>query len=120
MQDDLARLHLVGEVDGALAVAHPLVALAGIGRRAGVEVGRGVRDAGGQRAEVVAGGDLDDPLLDRLEDARHQRDPDAVAQLDILEAQGRHLLEHRITVLMTVRAPAGGKGDDRLHAGGFH
>jgi hypothetical protein len=42
----------------------------------------------GQKLCVVP--TLIDALLDRLEDARHERDPDAVAQLGILEAQIRH------------------------------
>ena len=98
VQDDLLRLHLVGKIDGALALAQPLVALPGVERGRHVEVGCGVHDAGRQGAEIVARSDLDDAVLNGLQDAGHEDDLDAVAQLHPFETKARHLLEHLVAV----------------------
>ena len=41
-------------------------------------------------------------------DARHESDSDTVAEFDVLEPQRRHFLQHRITILVPMRTPAGG------------
>ena len=67
-------------------------------------------DGGRQGAEVVRGRNLDEPFVNRLDDARHQRHTDAMAELGLLEAQFTDFLDHGVAVLMPVRQPAGGKG----------
>ena len=74
-----------------------------------VDVRRRRGEAGGQRAEVVRGGDADHAVLERAQDARHERNADAVAELDPLEPERRHLLQHRIPIGMPLRQPAGRK-----------
>ncbi len=102
VHDDLPGLHLGGKIDGAFAVPQPLVAFARVGRGRHVEIGRGVHDPRRQRAEIVARGDFDHAVLHGLEDAGHEGDPDAMAQLDPIETHIRHLPEHLIAVLMAV------------------
>ena len=46
-------------------------------------------DPHGQRAEVVQAGDFDFAGIDRLEDARQEADPGAVAQLGVFESPVR-------------------------------
>ena len=74
------------------------------------EIGCRVAHRRGQWAEVVRGRNLDEPFVDRLNDARHQRHTDAVAELGLLEAQLTDFLDHVVAVLMPVGQPAGGKG----------
>jgi hypothetical protein len=67
----------------------------------------------------VRGGNLDEALLDGAKDTGNKRDPDAVAEFGVFEAQGCDLGRHRVAVLMPVGEPAGGQGKDGLHPACF-
>ena len=69
------------------------------------------------RITVVTHANGVDFFLDGAKDAGNQGDADPVAQFRVLEAQRGDLLRHRETVLMPVREPAGGQGEDGLHRG---
>jgi hypothetical protein len=103
VQHHRARADLAGEVEGALGMPQPQGSLARIGAGGHVEVRGRLAVASRQRAEVVQGGDPHHPVLERLDNARHERDADTVAQLHPLEPEVRHLAQHRVAVGMTLR-----------------
>ena len=87
--DQERGVHLGREVDRALRLAQPLLPLLRVGRRGLEKIGRRVDDAHRKRAEIVRRTDLDHALLHGLQDPGHERDPDAVAQLDMARSPGR-------------------------------
>ena len=60
-----------------------------------------------QRAEIVQGGNLDHPGLDRLHDPGDEAQADAVAQLGVLEAEVTDFLKHLAAIGVAVGVPAG-------------
>jgi len=72
-----------------------------------VEVRRGMRDADGQRTEIVERGNLDLARVHGFEDAGHEADADAVAQLGIFKTEVADFAQHGATVGVTVGIPAG-------------
>jgi hypothetical protein len=73
-----------------------------------VKVRRGVRHAHRQRAEIVQAGNLDLARVHRVEDARHEADADAVAQLGVFKAEVADFAQHGASVRVAVGIPAGG------------
>ena len=99
--DALGEIERVeGVLDGQLAVA-----LAGGGKF--VEVRRCAGDADGQRTKVVQAGNFDLAGLHGVEDAGHQAETDAVAQLGVFKAQIADLAQHRAAVGVAGGIPAG-------------
>ena len=107
MQHHDWRLDAFGEfkrlervLDGQFALARAFVGKF-------VEIRRGLVHAHRQRAKIVQAGNLDFARLHRLEDAGHQADADAVAQLRIFKAQVADFAQHRAAIRVTVGIPAG-------------
>ena len=74
-----------------------------------VEVRRGVGDAHRQRTEIVQAGNLDFARVHRFEDAGHEADADAVAQLGVFKTEVADFAQHGAPVRVTMGIPAGGK-----------
>jgi hypothetical protein len=100
MQDDELRLQLHREVDGLKRVLERALPLARIGRGEHVAVRRCVRDLDGERAEVVQAGKAHLALLEHPHDALHEREADAVAELDAVEAEVEEFLQHLLAILV--------------------
>src|SRR5688572_12577629 len=54
-------------------------------------------------------------LFHRPHDTWDKGDSDPVTELDMVKAELRHLLQHRIAILVSVRTPTRGKGEDGFH-----
>ena len=72
-----------------------------------VEIRRGLGHAHRQRAKIVQRGDLDFAGIDRVENARHQTQANAVAEFRELEAEVANLPQHRPAVRVAAGIPAG-------------
>ena len=105
-------LHPLGEFEGLERIAQGHLPLAGTLGGELVNIGRGMGDPNGQRAEVMQAGNLDLPRFDGLDNARHQADASAVAQLGVFKTQFPDFPQHRAAIRVPVGIPTGGK---RIH-----
>ena len=111
------RPHLRREIERAARVPQPLVVLVPVARRGRrlEQIGGRMHHARRQRTEIVRRTDLNETFVQGLEDARHEGDADAVAQLHVLETHPGYLLQHRIPIRVARRAPCGRKRENRVH-----
>ena len=117
MQHDMRSPDPLRELEGPQRMAQPGPALeAGPGRRLKEIRGRPIYLTG-ERAEIVDTAHLDHPLIDAPENPRNKGNRHPVAQLDPGESQLAHFFEHRVTVGVPVRAPAGREGETVLQGG---
>ena len=65
----------------------------------------------GLRAEVVQACESDLAAFGEFEHALHHRDVQAVAELDVVEAEIDDLAEHVLAIRVAGRIPAGGEGE---------
>ena len=112
VQHDQLGPELIRHLDGFHRVLVGVLPLANVGGGKLEHVWVGVLAPDRQWAEVVQGGNLDHARLVRVDDSRHETEPNAMAQLGILKPKVANLLEHRATVGVAVGIPAGGK---RIH-----
>ena len=110
VQHDQLGPELVGHLDGFHRVLVGVVAFAGVGGGELEDVRIGVVAADRQRTEIVQGGNLDHPGLDRLHNPGDEAQADAVAQLGILKAEVADFLKHLAAIGVAVGVPAGGEG----------
>ena len=75
-----------------------------------VQVRRRAGDAHRQRTKIVQRGNLHLAGLHGLEDARHQAQADAVAQLGVFEAQFADFAQHSAPIGVARGIPARGEG----------
>lgn len=75
---DGPRTDLRGKINRALGVAHPLLVLIVLERGVFKQIWRRRINPSRQRTKITGDPDLDHPRLDDLQDARDQRDPNAV------------------------------------------
>ena len=117
MHDHGPRPHLRREIERAPAMPQPLFLLVSPAGRGGwfEKVGRRMGHARGQWAEIVGRADLDDSFAKCLQNPRHQGKADTVAQLHKLKPEAGHFRQHRLTFLVTGRAPCGREGNDGRH-----
>ena len=66
-------------------------------------------DAHRQRTEIVEAGNFDFARVHRVQDAGHEADADAVAQLGVFKAEVADFAQHGAAVGVAVGIPAGGK-----------
>jgi len=112
VEHDERRVNAPGEfkclkrvLDGQLALARAFVGKL-------IKIRRRVAHAHRQRTEIVQAGNLDLARFDRFENARHEAYADAVTQLGIFKAEVADFAQHRASVRVAVRIPAGRK---RIH-----
>ena len=74
-----------------------------------VEIGRRVRDAHRQRTEIVQAGNFDFARVHGFEDAGHEAEADAVAQLGVFKTEVADFAQQGAPVRVPVGIPAGGK-----------
>src|SRR2546423_248961 len=116
MEDDKWRAEPLCEIDGLKRLANRAVAFLCISRRNFVAIRRSLHDLDRQRTEVVQAGELDFARLVHFLDARHERNPDAMPELDAIESKFLYLAQHFRAICVPAGVPAGGERDHRLDA----
>src|SRR3954466_13890732 len=94
MEDDEGRAEPLGEIDGLKGLANGPVAFLRIGGRDFVTIRRSVRDLDGQWTEVVEAGELDFTGLIHFLNTGHERNADAVAELDPIKPEVLDFAQH--------------------------
>jgi hypothetical protein len=106
VQNEDSGFHLLGEINGALGVAQPLLVLAAIAHGGFKQIGGRLRDPRRQGAKIVGRADFDDALLDCTNPPWQQNDTNAMAEFGVRKPEIRNLAQHRVTVSVAVRIPA--------------
>ena len=84
-----------------------------------IEIRRGMIHAHRQRAEIVQRGNFDLTGGHRFENAGHQADARAVAQLRIFEAQVANLAQHGPAIRVPMGIPTGREGEHGVRLNGI-
>ena len=111
MQDDERRAEPLREIDRLEGLLDGALAFLRIGRGELVAIGRRLHDLDGERTEVVQAGELHFAGLEHFLNPRHERNADAVAQFDAIEAEILDLAQHFVAGGVPAGVPAGGEGD---------
>ena len=116
MQDDERRPETLREIDRLEGLLDRALPLLRIGGGKFVAIGRRSRDLDRERTEVVQTGELDFAGLEHFLDSWHERNADAVAQFDAIEAEILDLAQHFVAGGVAAGVPAGGERDHELNS----
>ena len=96
MQNDERRVEALREIDGLECLFNRAFALLRVRGGEFVAIGRGLHDFDREWTEVVQAAEFDFAGVEHFLDTRHERDANAVAQLDAIEAEVLYFTEHLI------------------------
>src|SRR5438309_11282023 len=111
MHDDERRAEALGKINCLKSLFDRAFAFFGIRRRKLVTVRRRAQNLYRQRTEIVQTAEFDSPSVVHFLNSGHERDANAVAELNVIEAKIDNFTEHFITGRVTMRIPASGKGN---------
>ena len=96
MQHDERRAETLREIDGLECLFNRAFALLRVCGGEFIAIGRGLHDFDRERTEVVQAAEFDFAGVEHFLNPRHERDADAVAQLDAVEAEVLYFAQHFI------------------------